>query len=140
MQYVRDFETAVNLVKTHLSVHLLGSAKPVVIEQQVLAALLIAQILRTPGQEIAGRAGVDPFEVSLPLLVRYVPDFTRLGHDPVEPFLTNARHVGLIRPSKRTIIHAPSIPQEEYASRPPDPVLVRTPRYADRKCTSRHEN
>lgn len=133
-----DIELAINLVKTHLGLHLLWSAKPVVIEQQVVAALIIAQCLQALRLEIAGRAGVDPFEVSLALLVRYLPQFARRGIDPVDAFLMNAREVGFIRPSTRTVIQAPSIPLQEYQLPPPDLVLTRSSRYANRKCSSRH--
>jgi Transposase DDE domain len=132
-------ELAINLVKTHLGLHLLWSAKPVVIEQQVLAALVIAQCVQALRVEIAGRAGVDLFEVSLPLLVRYLPQFARRGIDPVEAFLLNAREVGFIRPSSRTVTQVPPISLHHYRPPPPDLVRTRTPRHANRKCASRHD-
>ena len=42
-----DIEMAINLVKTHLKLHLWWSAKPVVIVQQIWAVLIISQILLT---------------------------------------------------------------------------------------------
>lgn len=134
-----DFELAVKTGKTQLGLHLLWSGKPVVIEQQVLAVVIIAQILQALRLEIAGRAGVDPFEVSLPLMIEYLPQFAARGLDPVEAFLTNAREVGFIRPSPRTRIQAPDIPPEELVPLPPDIVLERTPRYAERNCGPRHD-
>jgi hypothetical protein len=134
-----DFEMAVNTGKTHLGLHLLWSAKPVIIELQVLAVILIAQILQALRLEVAGRAGVDPFEVSLPLLIEYLPQFAARGLDPVEGFLTNAREVGFIRPSTRTHIQAPDIPPDELAPLPPHLVLTRRPRHPDRNCGPRHD-
>jgi hypothetical protein len=134
-----DFELAVNTVKTHLGVHLLWSSKPVVIEQQVLAALILAQILQALRLEIAGRAAVDPFDVSLALMVRYLPDFVAQGHDPIEAFLTNARAMGFIRPSTRTTNRAPEIAAHLIRPLPPDLILIRTPRYAGRNCGPRHD-
>lgn len=134
-----DFELAVNTAKTHLGLHLLWSGKPVVIEVQVLAVVIIAQILQAVRLEIAGRAGVDPFEVSLPLLIAYLPQFAARGLDPVDAFLTNAREVGFIRPSSRTHIEAPETPPAELAPLPPDTVLERLPRYAHRNCGPRHD-
>ncbi len=134
-----DFELAVNTGKTHLGLHLLWSGKPVVIEQQVLAVVCIAQILQALRLEIAGRAEVDPFEVSLPLMIQYLPQFAARGLDPVAAFLTNAREVGFIRPSSRTRVQAPAIPPEELAPLPPDTVLERIPRYAQRNCGPVHD-
>ncbi len=132
-----DIEMAVNLIKTQVGLHLLWSAKPVLIEQQIIAVLLIAQCLQALRVEIAHRAGVDPFEVSMPLMIRYLPEFARLGHDPIEAFLTNAREVGFIRPSTRTVIRAPQVPDHDSLPAPPDLVLEREPRYAHRNCLSR---
>jgi hypothetical protein len=126
-----DFELAVNLVKTHLGLHLLWSAKDVVIQQQVWAVLIIAQILQALRLEIAGRAGADPFEVSLPLLVQYLPHYAADGIDPVAAFLAHGRDLRFIRPSTRTAIEAPEIPPEHLLPLPPDLPLVRTPRYGD---------
>ena len=50
-----DFELAVKLVKRHLGLPLLWSAKPVVVQQQVWATLCIAQIVHALQLEIAGR-------------------------------------------------------------------------------------
>ncbi len=132
-----DFELAVKLVKRHLGLHLFWSAKPVVVQQQVWATLCIAQILHALQLEVAGRGGADPFEVSLALLVEYLPRFARVGPDPLALFVERGRQLGFIRPSARTVIAAPAIPPERLAPLPPDLVLARTPRYAQRKCGPR---
>jgi hypothetical protein len=93
-----DIELAFNLIKTHLGLHLLWGAKPTVVLQQVWAALILAQVLQALRLEIAGRAGVDPFEVSLPLLVEYLPYFAYRGLDPVAVFVEQGRALGFIRP------------------------------------------
>ena len=128
-----DVEMAFQLVKQHLGLHLLWSAKPIVVQQQVLAVLIISQVLQALRLEIAWRAGVDPFEVSLPLLVKYAPYYASQGRDPVETIVAQGRQLGFIRPSRRTIIRAPSLPKS-YDLPPPDLVLIRTPRYAGRRC------
>ena len=132
-----DFELAVKLVKRHLGLHLFWSAKPAVVQQQVWAALCIAQILHALQLEIAGRAGVDPFEVSLALLVEYLPRFARVGPDPLAVFVERGRALGFIRPSRRTVIHAPTIPRHHLTLPPPGLVLIRTPHSADRTPRSR---
>lgn len=132
-----DIELAFNLLKTHLGLHLLWGAKSVVVLQQVWAALTVAQVLQALRLEIAGKAGADPFEVSLPLLIQYLPFFAARGLDPVQAFVEQGRALRLIRPSTRTAIQAPAIPPEALAPRPDDLALTRTPRYAQRHCGPR---
>lgn len=129
-----DIELAINTIKTHLHLHLFWSSKPVVIQQQIWAVLIIAQIFAAFRMEIAARAEVDVFDVSLPLLIEYFPRYAYAGTDPVEIFVAHGRELGFIRPAKRVHIHAPTIPRCEYTRPPPDTVLVRTPRYAGRRC------
>jgi hypothetical protein len=132
-----DIELAFNLVKRHLGLHLLWSAKPGVVLHQVWAVLTIAQVVQALRLEIAGTAGVDVFEVSLPLLVEYLPLLLADGVDPVAFFVEEGRRLGFIRPSTRTIVGAPELPPEAIAPRPAALVLVRQPRYARRKCGPR---
>ena len=108
-----DIELAVNLVKTHLSLHLLWSTKNVAIFQQVLAVLIISQILMALRMEIAGRAEADPFEVSMELLVRHLPQYTYTGQYPVAAFVSMGRELRFIRPSTRTVIQAPEVPLDQ---------------------------
>lgn len=129
-----DIEMAINLAKTHLNLHLWWSAKPVVIVQQIWAVLIISQILQALRLEIAGRAGVDIDEVSMPLLIRYLPMFAQDGHDPVAYFIEVGRQAHFIRPSRRVKYEVPLVPPGQIAPLPPTLVLVRTPRYAARKC------
>jgi hypothetical protein len=109
----------------------------VVILQQVWAVLIIAQILHALQLEIAGRAGVDPFDVSLPLMVEYIPKWSYDGADMVTLFVEHGRSVGFIRPSRRIRLDTPEIDLACIIPLPPDLVLVRKPRYAHRKCSSR---
>ena len=129
-----DIEMAFNLVKTHLGLHLLWSSKLSVILQQVWAVLIISQILQALHLEIAGRAGVDPAEVSMALLVQSLPFFAQRGQDPVAFFVERGRAAGLIRPSRRIQRQAPAVPPDQIQPLPPDLPLRRTPRYAQRKC------
>ena len=132
-----DIEMAFKLVKRYLGLHMLWSAKPVVIEQQVWAVLIISQIMQAFQMEIAARAGVDPFEVSMPLLVEYMPRFVYAGEDPVTVFVQQGRELGFIRPSRRTIIQAPAFDLSSITPLPPELLLMRHPRYAHRNCASR---
>lgn len=132
-----DIEMAVDLAKTKLGLHLLWSAKTTVVLTQVWAVLLVAQLLQALRIEVAVRAEVDPFDVSLPLLVRYLPRYARHaaqhGGDPIAAFVADGRRLGFIRPSRRLRILVPAVPPEAWIPPPEDLVLVRTPRYANRK-------
>jgi hypothetical protein len=128
-----DIEMALNLVKTHLKLHLWWSAKTTVILQQIWAVLIISQIIQALHLEIAGRAGVTPDEVSVALLVQYLPILAHDGRDPVAFFLEVGRQAHFIRPSTRIKRQVPFVPPEQIVPLPPDLVLVRTPRYAQRK-------
>lgn len=127
-----DVEMAFKLIKRELNLHLFWSAKTTVILQQVWAVLTIAQILHALQLEIAGKAGVDPFDVSLPLLVEYLPRWHDV--DFVALAVSNGRAAGFIRPSRRIRIKAPDIDPSAYLPLPEDIFLCRKPRYAKRRC------
>lgn len=131
-----DFELAVQLVKQHLGLHLFWSAKVVVVQQQLWAVLIIAQIVQALRLEIAARAGVAVFDVSLPLLVRYLPRYAALGRDPLTAFLEAGRAAGFIRPARRVSLPVPDPDPAQYHP-PPDLVPIRPARYAGRKCGPR---
>lgn len=132
-----DIELAFKTVKRHLGLHLLWSAKEVVVLQQVWAVLIIGQILQALQLEIAGRAGVDPFDVSLALLVEEAPRYAQAGRDPVAAFVTRGRAAGYLRPSRRAVNRAPHIPRHQLTPLPADLLLVRSPRYAARRAGPR---
>lgn len=132
-----DIERAFDLLKTHLGLHLLWGSKPGVVLPQVWAVLTIARGLQGRRLEIAGKAGADPFAVSRPLLVEYLPFVAARGLDPVAVFVAQGRALRRIRPSSRTAIRAPAIPPEDLAPAPPDLALSRPPRYAQRNCGPR---
>jgi len=133
-----DIELAVKLIKRHLGLHLVWSGKPEVVLQQVWAVLTIAQILHALQLEIACRAGVDPFDVSLPLLVEYLPRW----HDTdfLALVVQRGRSAGFIRPSRRIRVHTPPVDLRDYHPPPHDLILVREPRYAGRRCVSDPED
>ena len=135
--HLPQLEMALALAKQHLKLRLLWSAKQVVIQQQIWATLIISQVLQSMRLEIAYKAGVDPFEVSIGLLVEYAPQYAYEGRDPVEVFVKRGRQLGFIRPSRRTRIQTPRIPDESILPAPPGLEITRTPRYAKRKCSRR---
>ena len=127
-----DIEMAIALIKQHLGLSLWWSTKDTVIHQQLIATMLIAQILQALRLEIAVRAEVDIFDVSMPLLVRYLPLFAAQGEDPVAAIVERGHDAGFIRPSRRiryTTPDPPLAPSEPIAIRTVIPIM-RTPRYA----------
>jgi hypothetical protein len=125
-----DVELAYKLLKRELNLHLLWSAKTAVIHQQVWATLVIAQILLGLWVEVAGRAEVDLFDVSLSLLVRHAPLLAKAGRDPVAVLVAEGKRTGIIRPASRRRIELPSIPSDGLIPVPPDLVLTRPARHA----------
>lgn len=128
-----DIELAIKLVKRELGCHLWWSTKDVVIQQQLLGALILSQIVLALRLEVAARAEVDLFDVSLPLLLRYLPQFAAHGEDPLAAFLRGGRAAGFIRPARRVVIEAPDPPLLHACSIHPVPICP-TPRYASRRC------
>lgn len=126
-----DIEMAFKLIKRELGLHLFWSAKTSVLLQQVWAVLLISQILHALQLEIAGKAGIDPFDVSLHLLVEYLPRWNNV--DFIDLVVREGRDVGFIRPSRRIRIQTPALDLDTYLFPPPDLILSRQPRYAYRK-------
>jgi hypothetical protein len=87
--------------------------------------------------EIAGRAEVDPYEVSMELLVRYMPQYAYMGEDPIKVFAQRGRELRFIRPSTRTQVETPLVDSAQIVPIPSDLVLVRPARYAHCKCGPR---
>jgi hypothetical protein len=128
-----DIEMAFKLIKRELNLHLLWSAKQSVVLLQVWAVLLISQILHALQLEIAARAGVDPFDVSLPLLVEYLPRWNDV--DFILLVVERGRDAGFIRPSRRIRIQTPPVDILAYAPPPPGLIMSREPHYAHRRCS-----
>jgi len=126
-----DIEMAFKLIKRELGLQLFWSAKPVVLLQQVWAVLLLSQILHALQLEIAAKAAVDPFDVSLPLLVEYLPRWYDV--DFIQLVVERGRAAGFIRPSRRIRIQTPPVDLQDYQPPPHDLGLVREPRYPHRR-------
>ena len=126
-----DIELAFKLIKRELGLYLFWSAKLTVLMQQVWAVLLISQILHALQLEIAAKAQVDPFDVSLSLLVEYLPAWSDV--DFVALCVERGRAAGFIRPSRRIRIQSPPLDIHDYQPLPHNLCLVHEPRYAHRK-------
>lgn len=132
-----DIEMAFKLVKRELKLHLLWSANQEMVLLQVWAVLIISQVFQALRKEIAGKAGVDVFDVSMTLMIQMIPQFAADGLDPVETFVQRGRFGGMIRPARRIKIKVPRINPARIKPPPEGLLMERTPRYAHRKCESR---
>src|ERR1700736_1658733 len=124
-----DIELGFLTLKEHLGLHLWWSSKVSVILVQVWACLILAQLLQAVRLEIACRAQVDPFEVSLPLLVKYVQEPWATEQDLIATCVQRGRQLGLIRPSSRTRVQGPAVAAEQIQPRPSSLVLTRAAKY-----------
>lgn len=120
-----DIELAFLLLKEHLHLHLWWQSKLTGILQQVWACLIIAQLVQAMRMEIAARAQVDPFEVSMPLVVRSLPSHLERGQDPIALVVRRGRQLGFIRPSRRVQVQVPTILATDIVARPADLLLER---------------
>lgn len=128
-----DIELAFLTLKEHLGLHHWWSSKPVLFLQQMWAVLIIAQLLQALRLHAAVAAGVDPFDVSLPLLLHYVPRLIEQRQNPLPWLVTQGKRLGLIRPSTRLVILAPEVPLSQFVFPPPSLCLVRKARYVEYK-------
>ena len=130
-----DIELAFCLLKEHLQLSQLWSAKWEVVQVQIWCALLLAQVFHGLQVQLAAQEGVDPFEVSIDLLVEVVPRLLQRGIAPL-PFLRRVgREVGLIRPSTRIEVQVPFVDATWITPAPPEALRPRdTVRYAQRNC------
>ncbi len=126
-----DIEQGFHLVKTHLGLKLLWSSFANVVLHQVYATFIIAQIVLALRNEIAARAGVDRREVSVALLLRWLPQLARDGHDPVAEFVAKGRAAGYLRPVRAKEWQLPKIAAADYQF-PDRPIPWRQPRYGSR--------
>jgi hypothetical protein len=122
-------ELAFLLLKEHLHLHLWWNSKLTGILQQLWACLIIAQLVQAMRMEIAVRAHVDPFEVSMALVVRAMPMLLASGQDPITLCVQRGRQLGFIRPSSRLHLQVPVIAAADIVARPADLALERTPCY-----------
>jgi len=130
-----DIELAFCVLKEHLQVSQLWSAKWEVVQVQIWCALLLAQLFHGLQVQLAAQEGVDPFDVSIELLVEVVPPLLQRGIAPLPYLGQRGRELGLIRPSSRIQIEVPWVDPSWITPAPPEAVLPReTARYAQRKC------
>jgi IS4 transposase len=130
-----DIELAFAVLKEHLHAGQLWSAKWPVICVQIWCALLLAQVFHGLQVQLAAQAGVEPFEVSLDLLVEVVPRLLERGIAPLPLLVRRGGELGLIRPSTRLRVQVPFVDATWLSPAPPEALQPREKaRYAQRKC------
>jgi hypothetical protein len=120
-----DIELAFRVLKDHLNLHHLWSAKCSVVQVQLWCCLILAQVYHALQVEIASQSGVDVFDVSLDLLVRLTPGWLARGLTPLQQAVRFGRDLGLIRPSTRHRVEVPWIDPSWVVSPPPEAVQPR---------------
>src|SRR5579863_8862177 len=120
-----DIELAFLTIKELFGLHHWWSSQLPLILQQIAVVLLLAQVVQALRLRIAAQAYCDPFDVSLPLLVKQLPHLLRARLDPVEWVLTHGHTQRVLRPSRRFQVVAPLIPAAQIQPLPPDLLLIR---------------
>lgn len=125
-----EIESGFQLVKTYLGLSELWSGHRNVLLHQVFATFLVAQIILGFRSELALRAECDVQEVSVRLLVEWVPRLAQMGRDPLEELVRTGRQGGYIRPfrGKKYVVPVP----EPDEIQPPPPSPPRKARYPKR--------
>jgi len=126
-----DSELAFLTLKRLLGLHHWWSSHPVLMQQQILAVLIVAQVVQALRLHVAVQAGLDPFEVSLPLLIQVLPQLLLHRKAVSDWLLTYGRHLKLLRPSSRKTLVLPDLDLAQYTFPPPDLPLTRKARYLE---------
>jgi hypothetical protein len=127
-----DIEMMFNLVKRYLNLHCMWSSTLNVVLHQVYAVFTVAQIILCMRSEIAQKAKADVYEVSLDLIIRWIPRFAKNGVDPIKTIAEQGRAMKIIRPTTRMKWLPKEVDVKHYSKLPPDTQLVRQERYASK--------
>lgn len=129
-----DIEAAFHLLKTHLNLFLVWSGHQNVVLQQVFGTLIIAQVVLALRTEVALAAKAPLREVSLSLLIRWVPELALAGLDPIATLAERGRLAGIIRPFRGREYQLPHPDLSAY-DLPPQRPPPRQARYAGKQGT-----
>jgi Transposase DDE domain len=127
-----DIELAFKLLKCELGLHIWWAARPELIMIQLWVALILAQLLHALQLHVAMQAEVEPFDVSLQVLVDLLGTLPA-GPTPVlDRLIEQGRFLGLIRPSTRLHLVVPDLEPSMRCPVPGLHDLKRHARYAQR--------
>ena len=108
-----DIELAFLLLKEYLGLHHWWSSQSELIKQQCLGVLIVAQVVQKMRMQMAIQAGVDAFEVSLPLLMQVLPELLQERQEPLEWMKTYGKELKIIRASNRLEPKVVQVREEE---------------------------
>jgi hypothetical protein len=127
-----DIELAFKLLKRELGLCIWWAARPELVMIQLWVALILAQLLHALQLHVALQAEVEPFDVSLHILVDLLGSMPA-GPTPVlERLIDEGRFLGLIRPSTRLRVVVPDLEPFMRCPVPDLHDLIRHARYAQR--------
>ncbi len=127
-----DIELAFKLLKCELGLQIWWAARPELVMIQLWIALILAQILHALQLHVALQAEVEPFDVSLHVLVDLLGSMPA-GTTPIlDRLIEDGRFLGLIRPSTRLHIVVPEVEPYMLCPVPVLQDLKRHARYAQR--------
>lgn len=127
-----DIELAFKLLKCELGLHLWWGARPELVLIQLWLALILAQLLHALQLQVALQANVEPFDVSLHLLVEVLVTIPAGSMPIIARLVQDGRALGLIRPSSRLTIVVPELEPHMLCPPPDLKDLKRHARYAQR--------
>jgi hypothetical protein len=127
-----DIELAFKTLKREVGLALWWGASQELVLIQLWLALILAQVLHALQLVTAAAAGVDPFDVSMHLLVEQLASSRLQGGALLDLLVANGRDLGLIRPSSRRLIQAPAFKPECVCSHFEGAPPPRQARYAQR--------
>lgn len=109
-----DIELGFKLLKCELGLHIWWGARPELVLVQLWLALILAQLLHALQRHVALQAEVDPFDVSMPLLVEVLQLIPADSAPIVDQLVQHGRALGLLRPSSRLKVQLPQIQPHLY--------------------------
>jgi hypothetical protein len=127
-----DIELAFKLLKCELGLHIWWGARPELVLIQLWMALILAQLLHALQLHVAMQAAVDPFDVSMHLLVELLETSPAEPTPIIDRLVQDGRALGLIRPSSRLTVVVPEIEPHMLCPPPDLKDLRRHARYAQR--------
>jgi len=132
-----DIELAFKLLKRQLGLCLWWGARPELVLIQLWLALILAQLLHALQLHVALQAEVDPFDVSIPVMLELLPLIPVGSTSLLTRLVEEGRPLGLIRPSRRYQVVVPQEPTRALTRPPSLPTHPRAARYAQRNAHPR---
>src|SRR5258708_37039848 len=102
-----DIELAFKLLKCELGLHIWWGARPELVLIQLWIALILAQLLHALQLHVAMQAEVDPFDVSMHLLVELLETIPAEPTPIIDRLVHGGLAFGLIHPSSRLKVVVP---------------------------------